>query len=245
MNDSGGESGRRPRPEWRCALGLFIAVALLSGCAKAKPAADTGAEGEPGVMERVEQQQASDTEVFVDQMEQILSGPEILLADTFNKGEKPNRLGGNYGAWNRDPLDPSQGCREEYSLDNHGPGRGYSVKLTYDVESKNPAYNGFWMKLNEVNLTGYKELHFFMKGDTSAGFTTRLKVELKNNIVGERAEVVVENITADWTHYRIPLSQFATLEDWTKISEFVIVFDDELAIKKTGAIYIDDIYFTR
>ncbi len=196
-------------------------------------------------MEHVQPTAVSDTEVFVDQMEQMLSGPEILLVDTFNKGEKPNKLGGNYGAWNRDPLDASQGCREEYSLDNHGPGQGFSVKLVYDVESKNPAYNGFWMKLNEVDLTGYKELNFFMKGDTDAGFTSRLKVELKNSMIGEKGEVVIEDLKENWTRYRIPLSQFAALQDWTKISEFVIVFDDELAINKTGAVYIDDIYFVR
>lgn len=170
---------------------------------------------------------------------------DVLLIDDFNDGEKPNCIGGNYGGWNRDPLDETQGCAEEFSLENHGVGNGVSVKLTYDVDSPNPAFNGFWMKLNEIDLSSYKELVFHVKGDRTLGFTTRIKVELKNSIVGERGAVLIDGITEDWTRFRVPLKQFFTINDWTKMSEFVIVFDDEMATKKSGAIYIDDIYFRK
>ncbi len=171
--------------------------------------------------------------------------PNILFVDDFNDGEKPNLIGGNFGGWNRDPLDETQGCLEEFSLENHGVGSGISVKLTYDVESPNPAFNGFWMRLNELDVSQYRELVFHIRGDQQAGFTTRLKVELKNNVRGERAGVIIDGITTGWTRFRIPLNQFFQISDWTKVSEFVIVFDDELATKKTGAIYLDDVYFVK
>jgi len=189
----------------------------------------------------------ADTQVTEGETNAISSATQsdVLLIDDFNDGEKPNLIGGNYGAWNRDPLDETQGCMEEFSLENHGVGAGISLKLTYDVESPNPAFNGFWMKLNEIDLSGYKELVFYVRGDHEKGFTRRIKVELKNNIVGEKSPVIIDGITDDWTRFRIPLKQFYSINDWTNISEFVIVFDDEMATKKVGAIFIDDIYFWR
>ncbi len=170
---------------------------------------------------------------------------DILLIDDFNDGDKPNEIGGNYGAWNRDPLDETQGCLEEFNLENHGPTAGLSLKLTYDVESPNPAFNGFWMRLNEMDLSGYRELVFHVKGDRTLGYTTRVKVELKNNVVGEKGSIIVEGITDEWRRFRVPLNQFFTINDWTKMSEFVLVFDDEMSTKRVGAIYVDDIYFLK
>ena len=70
------------------------------------------------------------------------SGNEFLVAD-FNSGEKPNNIGGDFGAWNKDPTDFSQGCSEAFDSVNRFGSTGFAMKLDYSVESKNPAYNGF------------------------------------------------------------------------------------------------------
>lgn len=168
----------------------------------------------------------------------------LLIAATFDSGEKPNEMGGTFGAWNYDPLDRTQGCVESFSLDHRGEGYGVSMRLDYDVESENVAFCGFWMRLNEADLRPYRELVFYLKGDPARGFTNRLKVELKNNIAGEKGSVIVEGIWNGWTKYRIPLAQFSTITDWSRISEFVIVLDDETVTEKVGAILLDDVYFS-
>lgn len=233
------------------AVGAALGMALLSACGGGPaPAPVTTPEAtkppdQPLRGMRVIRPEAMDSTAAAATPVVSAPDPNILFIDDFNDGEKPNLIGGNYGGWNRDPLDETQGCIEEFSLENHGVGSGISVKLTYDVESPNPAFNGFWMRLNELDVSQYRELVFHLKGDKQAGFTTRLKVELKNNVRGERAGVIVDGITENWTRFRIPLNQFLQISDWTRVSELVIVFDDELATKKTGAIYLDDVYFAK
>ncbi|MDD4860445.1 MAG: hypothetical protein PHR56_09655, partial [Dehalococcoidales bacterium] len=48
------------------------------------------------------------------------SGSELLVAD-FDSGEKPNNIGGDFGAWSKDPTDFSQGCTEAFdSVNRYG-----------------------------------------------------------------------------------------------------------------------------
>jgi hypothetical protein len=167
----------------------------------------------------------------------------LLVAD-FDSGEKPNNVGGDLGAWNSDANDFSQGCFESFVSTIAYGGQGYSLQLMYDVDSPNPAYNGFWMKLNGIDLSGYKNLSFWVKGDEVRGFTKVFKVELKNK---ERqvGKFYVTDISSDWQNVVIPLEKFSELRNFSSMDEFVIVFEDRVATRKEGAIYIDNVAFTR
>jgi len=161
------------------------------------------------------------------------------VIDDFNAGDKPNKLGGDLGAWDKDPGDRSQSCAITYDPAVKNGDGGYSLRIEYDVESSNPAYNGFWTKLQNVNASARKNLVFFVKGDAAKGFTTRMKVELKN--VKETGRYQVNGITDGWQKIVVPLDQFNGLTDRSALTELVIVFDDLTSTKKTGVIYIDDI----
>lgn len=173
-----------------------------------------------------------------------VSAATLVIAD-FNTGDKPNNIGGDFGAWNRDEADQTQGCNMNFNqTDMHG-GTGSSIQLDYDVDSPNPAYNGFWMKLQNQDASQYDKLSLWVKGDATAGHSTKVKLELKN-AKGEVGKYVLSNITADWQEIVIPLSQFSGLTDLTSMTEFVVVFDDmTCAGKKQGTIYIDDIAFVK
>jgi len=172
------------------------------------------------------------------------SAATLVIAD-FNTGEKPNNIGGDFGAWNRDEADQTQGCMMNFNqTDMHG-GTGSSVQLDYDVDSPNPAYNGFWMKLQNQDVSQYDKLSLWIKGDATAGFSPKIKLELKN-AKGEVGKYTVSNVTKDWQEIVIPLAQFGGLTDLTSMTEFVVVFDDmTCAAKKQGTIYIDDIAFVK
>ena len=165
----------------------------------------------------------------------------VLLVDDFDRGEKPNALGGDFGAWNKDPDDPTQYCRNSFDQPNAYGGVGYSLRLDYDVDSPNPAYNGFWAKLQNADARPYKTLSFYIKGEGSKGYTSQIKVELKNTTQMGRA--VVKGVTDQWQRISIPLQEFAGLTDFSQLTEFVIVFDDVTATKKVGTIYIDEVAF--
>ena len=164
-----------------------------------------------------------------------------LLVDDFNRGEKPNALGGDYGAWNKDESDPTQKCTNSFDKPNAYGGAGYALKLDYDVDSPNPAYNGFWMKLQGTNVTGYKSLVLYVKGDAGRGYTAQIKLELKNG--SEVGKYLLKGLTDDWQQVSIPLKEFAGLSDLSGLTEFVVVFDDLTSTKKVGTIYLDEISF--
>lgn len=168
---------------------------------------------------------------------------EVVIAD-FNTGDKPNNIEGDFGAWNKDPDDDSQKTEMKFVTDDAlGDSTGYSIRLDYDVESQNPAYNGFWMKLKGLNATPYNSLTFYVKGDAKTGFTKRVKIELKDK-TNKPSAYIVSNITDAWQKVSIPFDKFRRIQDWTALNEFVLVFDDMNTNPKTGVIYIDQIAFS-
>jgi hypothetical protein len=168
---------------------------------------------------------------------------ELVIAD-FDSGEKPNNLGGNFGAWNKDPSDPTQWCKESFdNVARHGD-KGFSMKLNYSVESPNPAYNGFWMMLPNFDASSYDDLTFWVKGDPKEGYTTVFKVELKN-ASKQVGRYYVSNVSDQWQKITIPLSELRTLPDRSNLTELVIVFEDRMASNKKGAIYLDDFKFIK
>ncbi|UCD55679.1 MAG: hypothetical protein JSV93_02520 [Candidatus Omnitrophota bacterium] len=172
------------------------------------------------------------------------TGAEELLVADFDSGEKPNNIGGNFGAWDKDPADFSQGCAESFDSKNRRGSKGFAMKLDYDVDSRNPAYNGFWMFLQNLDATGYNNVAFWIKGDSDEGYTTVFKVELKN-AARQVGRYYVTNVTCDWQEVVIPLKSFKGITDFSNLTELVMVFEDRIASNKKGSIYIDDIRFTR
>ena len=168
---------------------------------------------------------------------------ELLVAD-FDAGEKPNNIGGDFGAWSKDPTDFSQGCSESFDSVNRFGTKGFSMRLEYSVDSKNPAYNGFWMFLQNLDASKYDNVAFQVKGDAKIGYTTVFKVEIKN-ASKQVGRYYVTNITDQWQDIVIPLKEFKGLNDLSNLTELVIVFEDRIASNKKGVIYLDDIRFIK
>ncbi len=164
----------------------------------------------------------------------------LTIAD-FDSGDKPNNIGGDFGTWNKDEADTTQGCTGGFNPDiTHGT-KGYSYQLNYDVDSPNPAFNGFWMKLENKDFSQYDKLSVWIKGDTILGFSPKVKLELKN-ANKEVGKYALSGITKDWQQITIPLKEFKGLTSLKSMTELIVIFDDiSCANKKTGTIYIDDI----
>ncbi|MFH1369480.1 MAG: carbohydrate binding domain-containing protein [Elusimicrobiota bacterium] len=199
-------------------LALFAACASYGFAARKVSKNETPASGDSSQMKTVSANTLSNTTVFIN----------------FEKDTE------RYGVWQKDIKDPSQGIKYEIV----SPGvddRGKCVKLTYDVDSPNEAYCGFWMTIN-ADLREYKKLVFWAKGDKSAGFTSTIKTELKNNM--ESSAPYTDKITSRWTKIEIPLEDFNTITDWSKMIQFVVTFDSQVT-QKTGVIYLDNIGFEK
>jgi len=169
---------------------------------------------------------------------------ELVIAD-FDTGDKPNNIGGDFGGWDKDPNDESQGTQMSFDTDDsQGDASGYSIRLDYDVDSPNPAYNGFWMKLNGEDATAYNTLNFYVKGDAKLGYTKRFKIELKD-MTNKPSAYIVSGVTDQWQKISIPFEKFRRIENWNALNEIVFVFDDINSTPKTGGILIDQVTLSK
>lgn len=175
----------------------------------------------------------------------IAQSKTIVVAD-FNNGKNVSNLGEAFGTWDKDQNDSTQGCRMAFENDDAlGVKDGRSVGLDYDVDSPNPAYNGFWVKISTAQAAGIDTLSFWVKGDSKKGFTTKIKIEIKDKKHG-KASFLVENITDKWQKISLTLDPRSLDKDQPRpFEEFVIVFDDVNSRPKTGRILIDQIEFSK
>jgi hypothetical protein len=166
---------------------------------------------------------------------------ELMVAD-FNSGDKPNNLGGDFGAWIKDPDDPMQGCIESFDRADRFGNSGYALRLIYSVDSSKPAFGGLWMNLPNVNASPYAALKFRVRGDAKLGFTTVFKVELKDS-VGQSSHYYVRGVSDQWQDIAVPLTAFEGLANMRSLKQFTITIEDTTATDKRGVIYLDDVRF--
>lgn len=179
---------------------------------------------------------------------QPVSAGDLVIA-SFEKNGRSD-LGTDIGAWNSNPLDTSQGCTIEmlklYGVLGKPTEESRVMKISYDVASNGPAFNGIYIKLPDTDLTPYDEMSMVVKGDANKGFTTKFKLEMKN-YKGERVVFVINGITAEWQKITVPmqsLKDLGSMTDWTKMKEIVLTFDDMTCDYREGVLYIDDIMFS-
>lgn len=171
----------------------------------------------------------------------LLAAAELMVAD-FNSGAKPNNLGGDFGAWIKDPADPMQGAVEAFDAKNRFGDKGYALRLIYSVASKNPAYGGLWLRLQNLDASKYDALRFRVRGDGGMGFTSTLKVELKDAL-DQSSHAYVRAVTGEWQDIALPLSSFEGMANARKLKELVVVIEDTTATAKQGVLYFDDVRF--
>ncbi len=174
-------------------------------------------------------------------VKEIDTHPGAVMIANFNSGKMINMKGGEFGAWDKDAMDETQSCEIEFSPETRPGSGGYSLKVIYDVDSPNPAYNGVWMKLNGMDFRERRGLHFWIKGDSLAGFTDIFKVELKNK-KGETGSYMVWGVEPRWQKKTVPFSRLRGISDFSQMDELIIVFEDNVASPKSGILYIDDIH---
>lgn len=164
----------------------------------------------------------------------------LVLFD-FDNRSAINNVNGQSGVFDSDGEDPDSFCKIGYSKDTELHKKGFNGKISYDVDSTKPAYNGWWTKLENINLSKFEALSITIKGDKENGFSEIFKIELKSK--NKKMDYVLEGITDEWGKIIIPFKDFEGDIEYSQMNEFVIVFEDWRIEAKTGVYYIDDISF--
>lgn len=166
-----------------------------------------------------------------------------LVVEDFDDTERvKSSLGVKFGAWDKDPQDDTQKASVEIDPGEKHNHFGASLRIDYDVDSPKPAFNGFWMKLNNLDASGYTALEFWVKG-SEKGFPAKFKIELKED--SKIGATYASGLGTAWKKISIPLSEFRGLLDFKQLTELTIVFEDHAVGQKTGTIYLDDIRFVK
>lgn len=169
---------------------------------------------------------------------------EPMIVDNFNKKTFVNLLGGKWETWTYNDKDVLSGCRLGYDGKNKNGKDGYSLKIEYDVDSSNSAWNGCLTKLKSADISGYNAISFYIKGDETTGFPKLLKCEIWGK--GGTGVYYLKDITSSWQKKIIPLTLFGgMITEWTDMEKFLFCFEDSKAGDKDGIIYIDDIVFEK
>jgi len=173
---------------------------------------------------------------------------QMLVAD-FN-APAPNNLEGQFGSFAPSGSELVYICRESLDISDKRGGEGSSLRLDYNV-SNGGAFNGFWMKLgpadsaNNLDVSAYEKLTFWLKGDEKVGIPHKFKVELKGDPGEPGGQSYVTDVPSKWKKIEIPLKEFESQGvDLTRLNEMVIVFEQRAASPgMVGAILIDNVSF--
>ncbi|MBN1385205.1 MAG: hypothetical protein JW983_10025 [Elusimicrobia bacterium] len=167
-----------------------------------------------------------------------------MVVDSFNDETFVNMLGGKWETWTYNNKDRSTGCQLTYDTKVKNGEKGYSLKIQYDVDTSNPAWNGCQTKLKSNDISVYNAISFYVKGDETAGFPKLLKCEIWGK--GGTGVYYLSGISSEWQKKTIPLMFFGgMITDWTDMEKFLFCFEDSKAGDKEGIIYIDDMVFER
>lgn len=97
--------------------------------------------------------------------------------------------------------------------------------------------------LNKLNLMRFKALGFSAK-NASYPNPVSLRVEFTNTFK-EKSEVYIKGIPKKWKDYKINLSQFKDLHDWSQILTLAFAIEEWNTKEKKGVVYIDNVRLLR
>ncbi|MDI6642114.1 MAG: glucoamylase family protein, partial [Elusimicrobiota bacterium] len=176
--------------------------------------------------------------VFFSVFNVLHANTKILLIDDFETQRNFNLVGGMAGCWDRDPADESGYCKSEIITTNRDGKETFVLRLDYKLTSQD--YNGYYTKLNGLDLRPFTVLSFWLKGGPK--IPSIFKIELKNH-TNEVGSCLISDISSSWKKISVPLQKFSGIIDWSKMTELVFVFEGSKLGDSHGSIYIDDISF--
>ena len=116
------------------------------------------------------------------------------------------------------------------------------IRVKYDLNYPYPSVESFSVPIPAIDAARYSTLDFSIRG-LPEGSPGVVKVAIKNQ-KNETAFYFTKGIDNKWQKFRIPLSAFKEISDWTNLTDVSFVFESWNIHKKRGAVLIDNICFS-
>ena len=123
-------------------------------------------------------------------------------------------------------------------------GSQMALVLSHDTIKVNFRFNPtkkevYSWNLNKLNLNNYKSLGCSLK-KANYSDPVSLKVEFTNTYK-EKSEIYLKDIPSKWQDYKIPLSEFKKITDWSEMENLAFIIEEWNAKEANGTIYIDNV----
>jgi hypothetical protein len=99
------------------------------------------------------------------------------------------------------------------------------------------------LNLNKLNLARYRSLEFSVKKVDYFG-NISLRVEFCN-LYNEKSELYFKDIPSKWRTFKVGLSQFKSISDWTEMGTLTFAIEEWNARQKKGVVYLDNVRLLR
>ncbi len=102
----------------------------------------------------------------------------------------------------------------------------------------------YYINLNELDLVRFRVLKFLVR---KANYEDNIILKLEfTNASKEKSEAYFYNIPSyKWQQYKINLSDFKDISDWSKMSSLAFIIEESNVNKKKGIVYLDNVRFLR
>lgn len=97
--------------------------------------------------------------------------------------------------------------------------------------------------LNKLNLSKFKALDFSVKKSNYQD-SLSLRVEFTNTLK-EKSEIYFKDISHKWQNYRVNLSEFGGISDWSRMLVLSFTLEEWNTKDKKGIVYIDNVRLLR
>ncbi len=99
------------------------------------------------------------------------------------------------------------------------------------------------LDLKKLNVSGYKNLEFSLKKSSYADAVS-LRVELASSF-RERSEIYLKDIPHHWKEYKISLSDFKSISEWSEMASLSFIVEEWNSKQNSGTVFIDNVRFSK
>lgn len=98
------------------------------------------------------------------------------------------------------------------------------------------------LNLNRLNLARYRFLEFSVKKVNYNNVSLRVEF---TNVYNEKSELYFKDIPNKWHTYKVNLSQFKRVSDWTEMASLTFSVEEWNVRQKKGVVYLDNVRLLR